>query len=178
MPLSSRQDCGEDSLRLGGVGGIFGPELACGVGCSRARLPDSVRPPIRSGRQAPRSTKLFRLPEIADAVGLQRDEDESADEGALSEGVDAEQARTVADDLEQRGAYERAEAAGEIDAADDRRRDHLQLHARAEALSHPVSMIPAIPAESAEIMLTTTLIRLTGTPVSVAACSLPPIANA
>ncbi len=45
------------------------------------------------------------------------------------------------------------------------------------APSQPVWMMPAMPAVSGEIMYTATLIGLTGTPVSVAACSLPPIAK-
>ena len=64
------------------------------------------------------------------------DDNRAADEGALPEGVDAEQAQAVADDLDQRraddGAEGRADAAGEVGAADDRRSNDLQLHAGAD----------------------------------------------
>src|ERR671923_214575 len=76
------------------------------------------------------SPGLFALAQVADAIEQHRQDDGAADEGALPEGVDAEQAEAVADDLDQRRANQGAEPAGLDDAGDAGRqgRDDVDRH--------------------------------------------------
>ena len=75
------------------------------------------------------SAQSARLPRIRSKQN--RENDESADEGALPIGIDAGHQQAVADDLDQRGADEGAEgaafAAHQVGAADHRGGDDAQL---------------------------------------------------
>ena len=70
-------------------------------------------------------------PTPADSIEQNRENDDNADEQSLPVAVDAGHEQAVADDLDQGGAYERAEgaalAAQQIGAADHRRAITLQL---------------------------------------------------
>ena len=68
--------------------------------------------------RAVKAPRLFALAEVADPVEQHGEDDGAADEGALPERVDAEQAEAVADDLDEGRADQRAEG-----GADRRRRD-------------------------------------------------------
>jgi hypothetical protein len=89
---------------------------------------------LRRGEQY--DSALFTLPEVADAVEEDSQDDRATDESALPEGVDAEETEAVADDFDEGGADQGAEggagAAGKVGAADDGGGDDLQFHAGAD----------------------------------------------
>jgi hypothetical protein len=72
---------------------------------------------LRRGEQY--DSALFTLPEVADAVEEDSQDDRATDESALPEGVDAEETEAVADDFDEGGA-------------DDGGGDDLQFHAGAD----------------------------------------------
>src|SRR5689334_12411187 len=114
--------------------------------CNSLEITRTAQTSLKKMRNAVRVWKpiyspgLFALAQVADTVEQDRKDDGAADEGALPEGIDAQQAEAVADDLDQRGADQgaerRADAAGQIGAADDCRGDHLQFHARPDVRGH------------------------------------------
>src|SRR6266545_180402 len=79
---------------------------------------------------------LFGLPAAAQPVEQDCDQDGAADESPLQKRVDAEKTEAVADDFDQRRADQRpksrTDTAHKAGAANDRRRDDLELHARSE----------------------------------------------
>src|SRR5262245_16079693 len=111
------------------AGSPFSPSTTSTCRLSRSSRKTSVQTcfaVIIDPPPAERERSVARAP-APQAIEQHGDDDEAPDEGPLPERADSEQDEAVADDLDQRGADDRAEGrpgtAGQVGAADHRRSD-------------------------------------------------------